>query len=333
MSVNDLKLRDVRWKFPLAEYAKDATVTQLVAEGEDLFVVDSKNRLHCLELDRGVHKWILDLPGQPSQALGLSDDTLGIVVKDRLILAKRKNGSRFLDKSLTIFPATPPAVTLYGAFVGVFIQNKLVALDGTTGTAGWSFRFNKFVTAAPKIYGTGAEMLLYAASNDGSVACLQPRPALGAAPAKPNWIFKAKGPNTADLAVSGKYLFVSSEDTSLYALNRLTGGIEWKFYAGVPLKKTVQIKDDSVYLKTDRSFYCLDITNGNEKWTFDKGAMLAAVVNDVAYVWTQDHNIALLDKASGKILKEVPGAGTCIIPNTGTDMLLIGMGTEIYGVK
>ena len=59
--------------------------------------------------------------------------------------------------------------------------------------------------------------------------------------------FTTFGGNTADLAVDDFGLYVASEDTSLYVLDRLTGKPKWQYYAGQPLRDAPVPTADRVY--------------------------------------------------------------------------------------
>jgi outer membrane protein assembly factor BamB len=334
VSLDELKLGELGWKFPLNDYAEGASAAWTVIDGEDLFLLDSRHTLHCLKLNQGVHKWILELPGAPSFPMGISQDALGLVIKDRMILVRRATGSRYLDKALAILPATAPAVTMDAAYVGLFIQNRMVSVDADTGIAGWSYRFKDFVMVPPRIYGEGANKFLYVAATDGAVIALSPKPARSAAPTKPEWIFTTQGPNRAEMAFAGDLLLVASEDSSLYAFNRLTGYITWKHFAGVPLTKAPQVVGNNVYQLSDKTFACLSLENGAKKWTYDGGVELATQIQGVAYVTTGSGTLAILDAESGKLFKEAPLiGGVKAVPNVHSEMLILQAGTDLFGLK
>jgi len=332
--LSDLKLKDVCWKLPVDGFTSGEPVEWNLVDGKDFFMLDLANTMHCIDLKRGVHRWVLDLPGTPTHAPSLSDDCVGVVVKDRLIIAKRSNGSRFSDNTLKLFPATAPAVCKEGAYVGVFVQSRLYAVDGSNGMNGWSYRFKGFLKAAPKLYGNGADRFLYAVSSDGTVLCLPPKLASDTAPSKAVWKFQTRGPNTAEFVLAGEKLLVASEDTCLYAFDRRTGTVVWKLYAGVPLKSQAQVFGNLVFLKTDRQFMCLDLDTGEELWTYDGGKSAAALINNVVYLCTEDGTVALLGAGDGELINEVSlGGGLSLIPNASTEMLVVRSSSEIYALK
>jgi outer membrane protein assembly factor BamB len=333
-NLSDLDCEEVCWKLPLGEFTEGATMVKGMIDGADLFILDSCNTIHAVDLERGVHRWVLDLPGEPTHAPGISKDFLAFVVRDRLLFVRRTTGSRVMDRNLKVFPATVPAVTADTVYTGIFIENRLISVDARTGTTGWSFRFKDYVTAGPKIYGEDPDYLLYAVSNDGSVVCLPPQPALGGVPAQARWTYKTDGPNSAEISLSGDLLFVPSQDTGLYAFNRRTGVVVWKYFAGVPLYSGVQLAGENVYLRTKRGFFCLNMENGEEKWSYEPGEKLVAIKGDACYVWTRDGHLAMLDMAGGNELKKVSlGEKVHVVANPSTDLLVISTGDTVYGLK
>ncbi|MFH1998993.1 MAG: PQQ-binding-like beta-propeller repeat protein [Planctomycetota bacterium] len=333
-SLSDLKLNEVSWTLPVGEYSKAAAITWSRIDGKDLFLVDSEHILHSVNMEKGIHNWIIKLPDTPTHAPGISEDCVGVVIRDRMILVKRSNGERYMDQCLHVFPSTTPAVTLSSAFVGVFIEKKLLSVDSGTGLSGWSFKFRDFLTSAPVIFGDAAEKFIYAAANDGAVICIPLKEAKDAPPSKAAWTFNTNGPNTMGITLGGDKAFVPSEDSCLYALNRFTGNVDWKVYTGFPLHDPVQVVDSSVFLKSKAGFHCYDAGTGKEKWTFDAGKEVVGWTKDALYVLTTDKGIALLNMETGEEIAMVMGRGDYkAIPNTAEGMILLQSGTTIFALK
>ncbi len=332
---DELKLERTYWILPLGDLAQGASTKMGRVDGQDLFLLDTDNTLHCIDLKRGNHRWILELPGEPTDSRpGIGADAVGVCVRDRLILVKRSNGARIMDKTIGFSPCTPPACSRDVVYVGTFDKESLVSVDTSDGIQGWRFRFGDVTTTTPKLYGEGAELFLYAAAEDGLLVCLPPNKASEGAPRRPSWRYKMAGRNTADLVVDSDLLLVASGDSALYAFNRLSGVIKWKFFAGVPLKDEPQLIGDCVFQKVEETIHCLDRATGAEKWEIEGCEKVAGLVDDRVYFWTNDGRFALVNVVTGKLISKVEPAGIgSAIPNSEPGMILFTDGKKIYAYK
>ena len=245
----ELKLDKVLWTLPLDELSPGARTEWGKVYGDDLIVLDSNHTLHCIDVVRGVHKWVLMLDECPSFEPDVFGNTLGICIKDRLVIVKRSSGARIMDRRLEFSPCASPACTSDAAYAPTLYKEKLIAVDVKSGLPGWDFRFKDAVMAAPKLYGEAANLFLYVVSHDGTVACLAPKPAPDTGPKRPSWSYTTGDRNTADPVLSGDHLYVACRDGALYVFNRLSGAVRWKFFAGVPLECPPQVIGEAVFQK------------------------------------------------------------------------------------
>lgn len=334
LSLTDLKLEQVGWSMPVGEYSDASDITWCEIDGKELFCVDSEHVLHCVNTETGIHKWILTLPGAPTHAPGVGRDSVGVVIKDRVILVNRATGARLMDKTLREFPSTSPAVTLNSVFAGVFIEKKLQSIDAKSGLPGWSFKFRDFLTSAPQITGEGAEQFIYAAGNDGAVICISLKEATDTPPSKVSWKYKTNGANTAGISFGGDKVLVPSEDSILYALNRFTGTVDWKVYTGAPLREAVQVVNGMVFLQTDMGLKCFDLATGKEKWCYETGVCVAGWKGTILYITTQDEELSLINMDTGEAEAELIGDGVIeVVPNAGEGMLVLKCGTSFVALK
>jgi|GEM_PF-2414008 len=332
----ELKLDKVLWILPLNDLTSTARAEWGKIDGKDLFVLDSKHALHCIDLTQGTHRWVLDLRGAPSFEPAIYPDLVGVTVKDRVVIARRSNGSRIMDKRIEFSPCTSPACTEDVFFVASLYKERIAAIDVGSGIPGWTFRFRKAVTAAPKLYGTGTSLFLYVVAHDGTITCLAPKRAGDMGPKRPAWIYKANGRNVADPVLDNDLLFVASQDGSLYALNRLSGAVKWRFYAGAPLSAAPQVIGDKLFLDSDGSLYCLNRSDGNELWKHEGFNTAAAVVGKTAYLWSEAGQLMLVMADTGKEIRKVEANGVIgVIPNPDpqSGILLFSDGGKIHAFK
>ena len=125
--------------------------------------------------------------------------------------------------------------------------------------------------------------------------------------------------------VVGDAVFFGSGDGNMYALDRASGTLRWKFATGDVVHASPAYADGVLYFGSwDSYFYAVDAKTGRQKWRFHGGEdplihnqvgfqSSAAVVNGVVYVGCRDSNLYALDAATGKELWRVNNAGSWVI--------------------
>lgn len=160
---------------------------------------------------------------------------------------------------------------------------------------------------------------IYATSEDGAVLAVAPD-------RSPLWPllagskFMTGGAVVAEPAVDKFGVYVASNDQSLYCLDRGTGRIKWRFFAGAALQTAPQVTATTVYQyipgqglaaidKTERITVDSSKLLGEEpihssRWIFARGVRLLAEDDKNAYIQSTRNTILALDKQSGQILFE-----------------------------
>ena len=93
--------------------------------------------------------------------------------------------------------------------------------------------------------------------------------AVDASSGKRRWSFKAKDSTQALVTVAGDDLLVTSQDGSLYCLDKATGKARWDFPTGGPITASVGVRDGSAYFgSNDGVFYRVEIKTGRKLWTY-----------------------------------------------------------------
>lgn len=125
--------------------------------------------------------------------------------------------------------------------------------------------------------------------------------------------------------VVGDAVFFGSGDGHLYALDRATGSLRWKFATGDVVHASPAYADGVLYFGSwDSYFYAVDAKTGAQKWRFHGGEdplihnqvgfqSSAAVADGVVYVGCRDSNLYALDAATGKELWRANNAGSWVI--------------------
>jgi eukaryotic-like serine/threonine-protein kinase len=86
---------------------------------------------------------------------------------------------------------------------------------------------------------------------------------------KIKWRFSAGGPIFSSPVVSGRTVYIGSNDHYLHALDLDTGGEKWKFKTGARVVSSAAVSAETVFfLSYDGNLYALDAGTGSLKWKF-----------------------------------------------------------------
>lgn len=334
-----LDLDEVAWQVPINEFSGGKLIVGAIAEGNDLFILDSGNTVHCIDMKKGVHRWVLMLPATPTFKPVVGQDTVTFCIKDHVIVVQRSTGSRIMDKSIKDAPCTGIVQIDGSIYAGALYKERFIAVDCGTGLTGWAYRFGNIITATPAQCGQGANHFLYAVSHDGSVVCLPSRAAADSRPEKPVWRYMAGGRNVADPVADRDQLFVASEDGALYAFNRLSGAIKWKFFASGPLTEAPRLIGNLVFQKEGDKIHCIDWVSGAKKWSAEGCAAVAGKVGKRVFVWSAENKLLAVGADSGEIEATVePGKyhGDVKVPvifNPAEGLMLCHDGKTVFAIR
>ncbi len=94
--------------------------------------------------------------------------------------------------------------------------------------------------------------------------------------------------------LSGKYLFVGSNDKHIYALNKQTGGIIWKAKLKSKILSSPVEFNGLVYIGAGDTIYALRAKKGGRKWKYTTGGMVNSspiIAHGVLVVGSFDRSI------------------------------------------
>jgi hypothetical protein len=120
-------------------------------------------------------------------------------------------------------------------------------------------------------------------------------------------------------------LFVASEDTRLYCLNRETGVRRWTFTAGVPIRTQPQVIGGNVFVVPHKDgLYCLSAAAGGIKWRQRRATTFLAATNKYVFAADSMNNVLLLSPEDGGLEGEMPLRGfSQHLANERTDRLFL----------
>jgi hypothetical protein len=121
----------------------------------------------------------------------------------------------------------------------------------------------------------------------------------------PDFSFKTDGPITADLSADDYGVYVASQDSKLYCLDRGTGKIKWTYYAGTPLLDQPIIVGNLILQRIpNRGMVAINKTEGKyireAIWTQPYAEQVVAADEKHIYVRSGGSTILALDKSNGK---------------------------------
>ncbi len=119
------------------------------------------------------------------------------------------------------------------------------------------------------------------------------------------WRFKAKRAITSSPVIAQGIVYISSVDSTLYALDAKTGWVIWRFRLGKPSISTPYIHGDQLYVGAiDGVLYCLETGSARELWRYVTQNQITAsptVFENVVLCGSVDGNLYCLDTSTGKL--------------------------------
>jgi outer membrane protein assembly factor BamB len=240
-------------------------------------------------------------------------------------------------------PAIADGVVYIGAMDG-----HLYAVDQETGKEKWNFKSHMPIASSPAVVGG----TLYFVSSAGSLVAMDIKTG------QPKWVytveyerkFEAKNlhgypsaaqtiPDAWDIftsspAVANGKVFFGSGDGNVYAVDALTGTLQWKFATKDVVHSSPAVVNNTVYIGSwDSYLYAIDADTGQEKWSFKTGEDNTthnqvgfqgspAVVDGTVYVGCRDAHVYAVDAATGRKKWDYPTSKSWVI---GTPAVRDGM--------
>jgi outer membrane protein assembly factor BamB len=97
----------------------------------------------------------------------------------------------------------------------------------------------------------------------------------------------------------GEVAYVASQDSNLYAVRIVNGGIDWRFTTGTPITYRPAVTDDDVYITTSGGLRRLDRRTGQAVWHNRTADRFVAANPKVVYATDRSGHLLLLDRARG----------------------------------
>ncbi len=123
------------------------------------------------------------------------------------------------------------------------------------------------------------------------------------------WIFTPGADIESSPVVSGDYIYIGSDDSYLYSLNKNTGEVKWKFKTDGKIKSSPAISGNNIFIGSDNGaadahLYNLDKNTGELIWDFKPEDWLRIPLTaDDNYIYVVAYeNLYCLDKDTGELI-------------------------------
>lgn len=292
------------WEAPL-DLAHGNKVSHLYLVNDALYVYTDQNLVYCVSPSGGHLLWIqqVGVPGDLLTPPVQTKEGIAIALNSTIwILDSRGDVIRKIDVGHSI--RSPLAVLGDFVYCGVDYPNggRLAKIDLTAqiNPTRWELMTGKGLSATPAVY----ENAIFAGGEDGNVYAVNE----DRAPLWPLYhsAFATEGPILAGLKVDAFGVYVASLDSKLYCIDRDSGRLKWKFYAGHPLDKAPQVTADTVYQAISHVGLAAIDKNGADpirspRWIVKDAQRFLAEDSQYAYLRGPNNSIWGVDKTNGQI--------------------------------
>jgi hypothetical protein len=117
--------------------------------------------------------------------------------------------------------------------------------------------------------------------------------------------FKTGNDITSTPALSGRYVYIGSQDNKVYCIDSQTGHKEWEYKTGHRVFSSPAVSEGYVYVGSiDKNVYCLDADTGEEIWRHSIGDWTKcspSVSGGYVYIGSGNNKVYCLDARTGDL--------------------------------
>jgi outer membrane protein assembly factor BamB len=188
-------------------------------------------------------------------------------------------------------------------------EGLIYAVDEASGKVVWTCKTNGRVRSTPTI----SDNTIYCGSYDGYMY------ALNSKTGEIKWKFETDGVHLnsdssgwdrisidSKPVMAGEIMVFGSRDGNVYALNKETGDVKWKFTHGPTWAvSSPSVSDNTVFIGWSDNFLfsAIDLQTGKEKWNYKAGYYIYTsplIINKAVFTGSHDGNLYCFDKETGR---------------------------------
>jgi len=265
--------------------------------------------------------WYYDrLPGPLDQDPSASPISFLFVSDGVLYEVERRLGNQVRGGiPLNFVPSASPAATASTAYFPVLAADigrpTIVTVNLATGIEGWRVATRSSVMSSVARGGSSTRPMLYfVEENEGVFA--YPADSAVFAPPKPSWARLTYGRNTHAPVAFDDVVLLSSDEGDFWALDRITGNVNWSVMSGSPVLSSPWASGDQVYFTNGRGFHAYAREDGKHIFTYERAGQFLVRRPEAVYVYVGHGTVHALGVNDGKLLRTVDfGEGVRFLTN------------------
>lgn len=252
------------------------------------------NNLYALHAGTGEFIWKYPTEGGVVSRPAIVDGNIFFGSEDKRVHAISARTGKIVWTYYTEGPVrSSPQVAEGHLFIGSD-DGFLHAISAGSGRGVWRADVYASVRSTPLVYNES----IYFGTEAGEFICLDYR-------GEVKWRFKAKRAVTSSPVISESFVYFSSLDATLYALEAKTGWVIWRFRMDKGSISTSCVAGDLIFTGCiDGSIYCVDVHSAKEVWRFPTEHQVTGspiVHKDSLYCGSVDGNLYCLEYRTGRL--------------------------------
>lgn len=313
IELNSSKIKPI-WSFACEDELRGSAV---VHKGI-VYVGSYDNNLYAVHAGTGEFIWKYPTEGGVVSKPAIADGNIYFGSEDKRVHAISARTGKIVWTYYTEGPVrSSPQVAEGHLFIGSD-DGFLHAVSAGSGRGVWRADVYASVRSTPLVYNES----IYFGTEAGEFICLDYR-------GEVKWRFKAKRAVTSSPIISESFVYFSSLDTTLYALEAKTGWVIWRFRMDKGSISTPCITGDLIFTGSiDGSIYCVDVHSAKEVWRFPTEHQVTGspiVHKDSLYCGSVDGNLYCLEYRTGRLRwKYQTGGPITSTPFVSEDVVYIG---------
>jgi len=265
--------------------------------------------------------WYYDrLPGPLDHDPSASPFSFLFVSDGVLYEVERKFGNQVRGGiPLNFVPSASPAATESTAYFPVLAADvgrpTVITVNLATGIEGWRVVMRSPVMTSVARGGSNTRPMIYFAEENAGVFAY-PAVSATSGPPSQSWARLTYGLNKQAPVALDDLILIGTDQGDFWALDRITGNVNWSVMSGSPLLDSPWASGDQVYFTNGRGFHAYAREDGTHAWSYEHPGQFLVRRPDAVYLYVGRGTVHALDVNNGKLLRTVSfGQGVRFLTN------------------